>query len=190
MFGDAIAADTACKSCGKGYEVRFSLGALIATRQAQTPPELADGEEPGWFRLAGGAAFRLPTQADLDAVFGLDAEAAVAALRTRQVRGGDAGDPARLDAAMVALCPLLDCDLEAPCPHCRAGRQVRFSMPRYLERALASEQPLLLREVHCLARAYGWSHDAIMRLPRSERHAFVGLVNGESYSATLFRRSA
>ena len=63
-------------------------------------------------------------------------EAAVAALRTRQMRGGDAGDPTRLDAAIVALCPLLDCDLEAPCPHCRAGRHVRFSMPRYLERAL------------------------------------------------------
>jgi hypothetical protein len=190
LFGDAIAADTRCEACAKDYEVRFSLAALAASRRPQMPEGVAAADEAEWFRLSDGVTFRLPRQADLDAVSGLPPEEAVVSLRERQVRATGEVDWHRVEAAMHALCPLLDCDLDAPCPYCRGARTIRFSVTRFLEQSLCAEQPLLVREVHCLARAYGWTHEAIMGLARAERRAFVALVTGEAAASGLLRRSA
>ncbi len=190
LFGDVVAADTRCDRCDETYEIRFSLAALAANREPERPDGIEDTSEAGWFCLPDGVRFRLPTQCDLDAVAGLATAEAVAALRARQMAGAEGGAADDAEAAMRALCPVLDCDLDAPCPHCRTARAVRFSMTRYLEQSLAAELPLLLREVHCLARAYGWSHEAIMGLPRSERRAFAGLLTAETAAPAMLRRSA
>jgi hypothetical protein len=186
LFGDAVTADTRCDACCESYEIRFSLAALAANRQPERPDGVEDADDAGWFRMPNVVRFRLPTQADFDAVVGLAPAEAVAALRMRQ----SAGDADAAEAAMRALCPVLDCDLDAPCPHCRSTRAVRFSMTRYLEQSLAAERPLLIREAHCLARAYGWSHESIMRLPRTERRAFAGLLTAETAAPAMLRRSA
>ena len=38
----------------------------------------------------------------------------------------------------------------------------------------------MLREVHRIARTYGWSFGEITALPRGERHEFVRLIDSEA----------
>ena len=82
-------------------------------------------------------------------------------------------------AAMAALGPTLDMDLATTCPHCRARQSVRFAIDRYLLQCLAKERRFLLQETHRIARAYGWSHAAIMALPRRDRQDHVRLIDAE-----------
>ncbi|HLT01277.1 MAG TPA: hypothetical protein VK001_03825, partial [Geminicoccaceae bacterium] len=62
---------------------------------------------------------------------------------------------------------------------CAAPQAVRFAIDRYLQRCLANERRFLLHEAHRIARAYGWSHETIMALPRRDRQEYVRLIDAE-----------
>ena len=66
---------------------------------------------------------------------------------------------------------------DAPDTAVEALEQVRDAIAA--QRALDNERRFLLREVHTIARAYGWSFDSIVGLPRSDRHELVGFIEGE-----------
>jgi hypothetical protein len=87
--------------------------------------------------------------------------------------------PAAVEQAMEDLAPVLDLDIDTACPECGARQAVHFDVQFYLLRAIAQEQNQMLREVHRIASAYGWELDRILDLPRSERRAFVDLIESE-----------
>ena len=80
---------------------------------------------------------------------------------------------------MGALGPTLDTDVNTACPHCVSQQNVRFAIDRYLHRSLANERRFLLHETHRIARAYRWSHETIMALPRRDRQEYVRLIDAE-----------
>lgn len=179
LFGDRIEADAPCRACNRPFAVVFSLAALVDGQRAPRPEGVEGPDAAGHYRL-GEVAFRLPTCEDLDTVLGLPREDARATLLARCiVEGTGAGREAEIETAMAMLGPTLDTDIETTCPHCATPQGVRFAIDRYLLGCLANERRFLLQETHRIARAYGWSHQAIMALARRDRQDYVRLIEAE-----------
>lgn len=179
LFGDRIEADAPCRECDRPFAVAFSLAALVDGQRTPRPDGVDGPDEAGHYRLVE-VIFRLPTSEDLEAVLGQPGDRAKATLLARCiVEGRGAGREAEIEAAMAALGPTLDTELETTCPHCATRQGVRFAIDRYLLRCLANERRFLLHETHSIARAYGWSHEAIMALPRRDRQDYVRLIDAE-----------
>jgi len=179
-FGGRIECRSRCGACGEAYEFGFALGEMRTAQDAAATliGLVPDGE--GYWRLADGSRLRPPTLGDL--ADRPDPAALLAAL------GGGAGDTALAEAALEVGAPLLSGEVEAVCPECEAAQTLDFDIGRYLVESLAGERPLLIRETHLIASRYGWSHEAIMALPRRDRRAYAQLIIGER-SLTQQRRA-
>ena len=176
LYGDRIEARTQCRACAQPLEISLSLVELV-----DAPPDvevvLTGPDREGIFTLPDGRRIRPPTVADLD----------------RAVQSGDpdllrrccvvAGDPdvavEILEAALETAAPTLARDVAAACPHCGVAHTVRFDLAAFLVASLARERPFLLRELHLLARAYGWSKTEILSLSRDDRRALARLCEAE-----------
>lgn len=172
-FGDRCEADAACIACSQPYTMAFSLSAMAASQRfAEDGLEGPDAESR--FRL-NDISFRLPSSRDLaDAT--TDEDPAAAVLAACVVSGDPAGREAEIEAAMAAAGPVLDLDLDAVCPNCGASQSPRFRISDFFQQCFVQERRFRQREIHCIATAYGWSHDSIMRLSRIDRQGFVGLI--------------
>lgn len=181
-FGDRVEARATCDGCGERYELTFALSALEAARPlvssdvgdiAVRTVEQVFGDFVGvGVARVGDTAVRVrpPTVGEL-ARWGDDA---LSRFREACVVG-DASDEA-IDRALEEGAPLLDASLDAPCPACGRARRERFEIGAWLFSGLLRERRVALRELHVLARAYGWSLESLLGLTRSQRHAFVRLV--------------
>lgn len=192
-YGPRIKATLHCQECGERFDIRFSLEpilasleAIAAARQQETgsgdmPVPLADGS----FRLLDGRRFRLPTGEDECAILGLPPEEGEEILLARCLVEDDEADPqAPLDseaiqAAMEALGPAIDLDVDAWCSECGAYQAVHFDLQHYLLTALRQEQAQLALDIHWLASTYGWGLNEILGLPRSQRRRLVGLIESQ-----------
>lgn len=170
LVGPAAEIHCRCSACGEPFEFALPLAALAQ------PPEKGDAEPGGGlrFRLPGGIVLRLPTVADLVAPAPADA---IGADRFVCTAGTDA--PEAVEAALARLCPTASDLVDTECPSCGAAVQVDFDLAIFLMKSLRRERDLLLREVHVIARAYGWSLAEILSLPRDIRHGFVRLAGGK-----------
>ncbi|MEO1467550.1 MAG: hypothetical protein AAFV86_00735, partial [Pseudomonadota bacterium] len=172
-YGPRIEADGRCTGCGGGYALAFTLDDLAAAALGGGP--LPDGPDAaGRFRL-DDVVFRLPTARDAAAA-GRAPDPGAAMLAACVIEGAVAGREAAVEAAIAAAGPVLDVDLAATCPDCGAAQAPRFRLDAFLAASLAAEGPLRQREIHCLATAYRWSHEAILALPRGERQGYVRLI--------------
>ena len=179
-FGDRIECVAACSDCGKPFDMAFSLGVLIDGADDASADGVHGPDEDGFFTLVDGARFRLPTANDLCGAMEHSEEDAETALIERCVVDGDiAVDPARLEAAMAAVGPMLVTDLDATCPNCDSKQSVQFDIQSHLLRALAQERRFLTHEIHWIARTYGWSIHDILSLPREDRRSFVSLIESD-----------
>ena len=176
-FGARIEARIGCAACGTACELGFDLRELLAARPLRIPASGRVAVGPGWARP--------PSVREAELVHGAPAHERAARLRRLSVDdgGGPALDDAAIDAALESAAPLLDVDLDARCAACGASSVVRFEIAAWLARAVLRERPVLLREVHVLARAYGWSLHSILELPRSQRQMLVGLAMPASVGA-------
>ena len=68
---------------------------------------------------------------------------------------------------------------ERYCPECGYEQPVHFNLQSFVLGALLNEHSRLVYEVHHLAKAYGWTLDDILNLPRSQRKACVELIASE-----------
>ncbi len=120
--------------------------------------------------------FRVPSQADLDAVATLPAPEARTALLDRCV--GVPLDEAAADAveaAMAVTDPLADITLSATCAACGASTAASVDPAAELQARLADPSGLI-EDVHALALAYGWTEPDVLALPRPRRHDYLALV--------------
>ncbi len=179
-FGEQIESTVSCQTCNASFELSFALPKLMATLENQLPSRVTGPDKVGLYTLPDGQRFRLPTVSDQYSIMGLEPQQAVAVLLQRCLVEGDPDQNAEeLEVAMDEVGTVLDLDLDATCPECGASQTVRFNMQTYLLRALTHEQRFLNREVHHIARAYGWGHQEILNLTREERRAFVRLIEAE-----------
>lgn len=180
-YGPRVASTLRCQRCAERFDLDFQLGALQKTLE---PDGEADANSE-YFTASDGTRLRLPTGADELAVTALTPGAARRALLARCVVATVASG-IDLEAEMRRVAPIIDVDIGAGCPHCGAEQRVRFDIQSYLLGFLLVERPRLAREVHGLARAYGWSRRDILELPRRVRRDYIALIDDER----TVRRSA
>lgn len=166
LFGERIRLIATCGECAAETELSFS------TRDALAVPAAAER-----IALAGRAAWcRLPTSRDLAAALAApDPEEALLAA----VVEADAHDPALLgeaENALAAQAGLADLSLAHRCYRCGTEDEAAFDVLDYLWRRIVAEARLLLREVHIIARAYGWSSEAVLALSPARRAAHIALI--------------
>jgi hypothetical protein len=185
VFGPRVLASRVCAACGEPYDFDFLIADVEAELDRQPRPTEVDHlDAAGRAVLTTGHRLRPPTLADEVAVSDLPLEAAEAALLSRCVEAPEGGDDAALDRDVAEqvlewLSPITDVDLVGTCPECGATDATRFSIEHYVLRALAADRRQLLREVHLIATAYGWAHDAILGLARDDRRQLAALVEAD-----------
>lgn len=179
-FGPSVEAQVLCRHCGEPVGFQFDLPAFMS--EVATVASLASlglvQREDGFLEGEGGAV-RLPTLEDERAVAHLEEQAAIAWMRARCLRPGDSNEDV-LDAWLEKLGPFVAGSFDVRCSQCSESSEVVFDVCAFLIDALASERALVLREIHWLARYYGWSLSELMALPRSQRRQLVELVLAES----------
>lgn len=183
-FGPVLEGMADCPACGATLDVALDTRELCQeprrTDQAASVPLVADGIS-AWLRT--------PTAADLDRVHGLDPELAsrrlFEACVLRAERDGSPIAPADLsdsvrEAAAEALGdndPLLDAGVAVTCPECGTSAVIGLDVGSFLWQEVADEARRLLEEVATLARAFGWSEEAILAMRPARRRAYLALVD-------------
>jgi hypothetical protein len=184
-FGERIEGNVTCRDCREPFSLSFSLPKLMEDISRRRPANASGPDDEGIFTLGDGRRFRLPTAGEHRQVMGLDPDDAVATLlRQCMVEGEPMEDPPMedqqtIETTMDQVGALLDLDLDAACPHCRARQSFRFDIQAYLFRALGYERQFLNYEVHCIAMAYGWDYEKILGLNREDRRTFVRLIQSD-----------
>ncbi len=184
LIGDAVTARCPCAACGAEVEARFGIGDLLAADgQAEAAPsEIAGaGVTVRLQRLTAGAL------ADLAASHGHAGEAVLRrAIVDASVAGCEdaAGEAVpvpealmpKIAEALALLDPLSAISFALECPDCRANFEMDFDPPGFVWAEVSARAKQTMGEVDRLARAYGWSEDAILALAPARRQAYLEMV--------------
>lgn len=181
-FGPHLVSLAACPDCGERLELEMAVADLRVPSTGPAPERLemtADGYE---------VSLRLPDSQDLATITG---ETDLPTLRQRllgrcllAVRhlGEDAPLPEVLEeAAMARLAeadPQADVQLALSCPDCGCSWLAAFDIATFLWREIEAWAARILREIHALARAYGWSEAEILSLSPQRRQIYLQMVGG------------
>jgi hypothetical protein len=173
LYGSRIESSVTCQHCQEKFDLDFSLDVLLE----QYKPEEESIREDGIYETSEGVSFRLPTGEDeLRAMSAGGTDPIQSLLNQCLVSEQITNDPISIEEKMSALAPVLNLELQAVCPECNGQQPVRFDMQSFLLLRLKKERPRLLYEVHRIALAYHWTHQAILQLPRRLRKHYVGLI--------------
>jgi hypothetical protein len=184
LFGSDMDIVTTCRSCSERLETRIDIRAL------RTPAADHTGEPETLLTEACTLRFRLPYVGDLLSLIPGDSEAdARQSLFENCIL--EASDPAghplsvadiapeALEATaerMAELDPQADIVLAFDCPHCSAAFSQVFDIASLLVKEVHNWAQRMLRDVHVLASAYGWSESEILALSPIRRQAYLDMV--------------
>lgn len=183
-FGEHLAGQADCPACGERLAFEVAAADLLTPgvdHPAPPPQPLAVGE----YELA----FRPPTSDDLRAIIPCGDVAAARWLLARRCvlratrRGEDAAPEELPEGVVAALAAALaehdaqaDVQLALACPACAERWSPPFDAEAFLWAEIAAQAKRLLREVHTLARAYGWREAEILALSAARRQSYLELV--------------
>lgn len=170
FYGSRIQTTTACDSCGKLFDLNFVLPDLIEKIEREADVVHLVGDSAG-YRTPRGTLFRLPSA---EAEIAADSEEALLARCILDRAEGDTVED--IEAAMQAVAPLIDIDLDAVCPECGRSQLIRFDVQTFFLDRLVKDRRRLFDDVHVLASTYGWSLNEILSLHRSERTLLIDLL--------------
>ena len=182
LFGDEAAAVATCPRCAEQLEVPLDLSILRPPASDVLPAPVH----------AGGyvATVRMPTTVDLLSINdAADEESALATLVARCVesmRGPD-GQEYSLDAVPSPVRSLLrlhlaellddvDIELELICASCGRAFAAPFDITPFLLREVEAWAAGTIRDIHQIARAYGWDEATILALSPRRRQAYLDLI--------------
>lgn len=174
LFGDRMHCAGNCPRCAARVELDLDLGRM----QADAPPA-----ELALVRMNGGAwRLRPPTTRDIARVLAAPVSGRVEALVRRCALDPlpDPLPPGLVAAASVALQeadPDAEITLALTCPDCGTDWEAPFDIAACLWGDVVLAARRLLREVHHLATAYGWSEAEILAVPPRRRREYL-LIGG------------
>lgn len=169
-FGSEITGVTDCPECGETIELSFNSSDLRPPNETEPPNELAVKSNGSEVR------FRLPTGADLLAVSNAEQ-----LLERCLLNGGDKlteNVRAAVAERMSSVDPMADIQLALNCPNCEHKWAPPFDIVAFFWREISAAARRLLREVHTLASAYGWTESEILSLSPARRRAYLEMASG------------
>jgi len=205
-FGPALEAWTSCEDCGEKLELTLDAMDLLGEGRRYVSPATeapavgaaATGPSPTGDPLTvvvGGRAFRLPSSRDLAHL------AAVGDPRSAALGSADSGlaDPGSLalhltercavdaqpvlpenlpeiEQALAAADPLAEIRIALLCPTCSLEWEEPLDVTSFLWAEIESSARLLLRDIHTLAFAYGWSESDILALSEARRRLYLDMI--------------
>jgi hypothetical protein len=172
-----------CPQCQESLEFGLEVGDIrVAAAIAPSYTVEAEGIQ---------VQFRLPTSWDLAAIVQYpDLDTARWQLAqcciTQVSQDGVAIGMAELPATVLGLVGdrMAECDpqaevlLDLSCPACSHSWQVLFDIVSFFWAELNIQAKRLLREIHTLARFYGWREADILAMSATRRQCYLDMVNG------------
>jgi hypothetical protein len=176
-FGARLEIVSRCPACTEALEFGFVFPV------ADFAPVSAQAFEVG-MRDGRQVEMRLPDSRDLAAVATLaDPAAAREAVLRRCVVGGGWSGIERDDALAGAFAreievrdPLAAIAFPVECPTCGQAWRATLDPIDYLWQEIGQRVRVLVREVHILAGAYGWSESDVLALTPARRKLYVAQV--------------
>ena len=169
-FGSELTGVTDCPECGEKIELDLNSSNVRPLAETDLPNELTLRSNSSEVR------FRLPTSADLLAI-----NSSEQLLERCLLSDGDhLTENLRntVGAKMSDVDPMADIRLALNCPSCEHKWETPFDIVAFLWREISSAARRLLRDVHTLASAYGWTETEILALSPARRRTYLEIVNG------------
>jgi hypothetical protein len=183
LFGSRLDLVVHCRACRLALEFKMTIEELLTA----PAPSL---EEHELEHEAYCIRFRLPNSADLAAVVGLTR---VEDARLRLLSGcvsvarhaGREVDfdalPAHIVNALAVrigeLDPLADISFKLQCEACHREIEASFDILHFAWTELKAHAERVQREIHLLAKTYGWSEQRILEMSAARRHRYCQMVS-------------
>lgn len=184
LFGEQFAATVVCAGCRGRLQIEFELRDVLAG-SAPEPQKHIECHLPDDVSVA----LRVPRVADMTRAAGAqDASDAQRLLLQRcvesvhvlgkavQIGELPASTLAEIDARLEQADPDANLVLQAHCPTCNSAADHRFDIGHFLWTEIETEAIRLLREVHQLARGYGWHESDILAMTPPRRQAYLEML--------------
>jgi hypothetical protein len=173
-FGPRMEAWTACPRCAEKLEFPMDARALAAP----CAPVGASID-------VNGQSFRLPTSRDI-ARAARETDPNMAAVCLMAACRLEEGEPPawseqdieEVGQQMALADPMAEIRLTLDCPACDHHWDETFDMTAFLWTEIAARARRLLRDIHTLASAYGWSQSEIVSLSDARRVAYLEMAQG------------
>jgi hypothetical protein len=189
VFGPHLAGLATCPACSQRLEFSLCTADLWPGDRAIVEDS---GEGAHSLAIASHEVhFRLPNSLDLATIAGCaDLGAARQSLLERCLlsarQDGRDLDPAELPDQVVAAVvgfmaqadPAADVRLDLSCPSCDHHWQAPFDIVSFFWSEIHTWAQRVLRDVHILASAYGWSEADILAISPSRRHSYMQMIGG------------
>jgi hypothetical protein len=196
LFGSQLTSVTACPQCQQRIELAFNVPDVrvepVATNAVDPTGEAITLTMKGY-----QVHFRLPNSLDLIAIeTSTNVEQAREQLLRRCLQsvvceGADSDDGEPLDDVsrlpmaladtiverMAQADPQADTRLALSCPDCGHEWRATFDIAIYLAGEIHGWAKHILREIHGLARAYGWREADILAMTPTRRRAYLELLD-------------
>ncbi|WP_144400827.1 hypothetical protein [Novosphingobium sp. MBES04] len=177
LGGGGMEAQAACPACAELCEFALPLGAMLES----VPP--ASDLEVGIEARGERWRFRLPRMSDLAALPpGTELGHALAETCRLDDHGAPVPDLVveALGRELDAADPLATPVVELTCSACQTLFSASVDLASFVAREMDRLANRLLRDVHLLARAYGWSEEAILAIPPARRRRYLALIGQDS----------
>jgi hypothetical protein len=196
LFGSQLNSVTACPQCQQRIELAFTVPD-IRVEPALTDPIAVAGEGMTLMMEGYRVHFRLPNSLDLVSIeTSADVNQAREQLLRRCIQSvvregveNDDGEPldnvswlpmTLVDAIaerMAQADAQADTRLALSCPDCSHEWRATFDIATYLVEEIHDWAKHILRDVHILARAYGWREADILAMTSTRRRAYLELLD-------------
>jgi len=170
-FGGQAPLLACCPRCAAEVETTFDLRSLLTGLTDPTPPSTT------FEHLGQRHHYRRPSSADLRAALASDGAATVVVAERCLETAPDEELVAAFGEVLDANDPWAEVTLELHCPDCAEPWTEVFDIVDTFWREIESRGRRLLREVHTLARSYGWSESEILELSPMRRQLYLGMVS-------------
>jgi hypothetical protein len=181
LFGVHLEANAQCPVCHESLELAFETAQIRV--KSETASQEGRVEADGYVVI-----FRPPTSADLIVATESETSLPEALLLQRCILSAQHSDQAidaqqlppelieRIQNDMARIDPQAETLIALSCPQCRHDWQLNFDIAAYLWDEIGDWAQRILREVHTLARAYGWSERDILDMTAQRRRSYLELL--------------